>query len=142
MRRLLLSTAAVALAVLAALAAPVGASPPRAVAPTPDARAWYVVNGATGLPYGRPAVPLVARRPLVKLVRSDHPLVRKVVAASTVSLPVRREQRLGRIEVWQDGTLLGTRPLVAAQAVPRPVVGRRLRWYATRTVHDLSGLLP
>ncbi len=98
--------------------------------------------GSAALPYGRPAVPLVALHPLVKLVHSDRPLVRKVVAASTVSLPVRRGQRLGRVEVWQDGALLGTRPLVAARAVARPGAGGRLRWYATRTVHDLSRLLP
>lgn len=98
--------------------------------------------GSAALPYGRPALPLVAARPLVKLVHADRPLVRKVVAAATATLPIRRGQRLGRVEVWQDGELLGTRPLVAARSVAKPGLGGRIRWYATRTVHDLRGFLP
>jgi hypothetical protein len=84
----------------------------------------------------------VASRPLVRLVHAVRPLVRRVVAAAAAPLPVRRGQRLGRVEVWQDGKLLGARPLVAARSVARPGLGGRLRWYATRTVHDLGGLLP
>jgi serine-type D-Ala-D-Ala carboxypeptidase (penicillin-binding protein 5/6) len=98
--------------------------------------------GSVALGYGRRAVPLVAARPLVRLVRADRPLVRKVIAAATASLPLRRGQRLGRVEVWQDGKLLGTRPLLAARSVSRPGLGGRIRWYATRTGHDLLGLLP
>jgi D-alanyl-D-alanine carboxypeptidase (penicillin-binding protein 5/6) len=98
--------------------------------------------GSAALGYGLAAVPLVATRPLVELVHTDRPLVRKVVAAATVALPVRRGERLGWVGVWQDGKLLGTRPLVAARSVGRPGVGARIRWYATRTVHDLVGLLP
>lgn len=98
--------------------------------------------GAVSLGYGRGRVPLVATQPLVRLVHADRPLVRKVVAATTATLPLRRGQRLGRVEVFQDGKLLGTRPLVAARSVARPGLGGRLRWYATRTVHDLWGLLP
>jgi len=97
---------------------------------------------SAALGYGRAAVPLVASAPLRKLVHADRPLVRRVVAATTAALPVRRGERLGRVEVWQGGELLGTRPLVAARAVPRPDLGGRIRWYATRTVHDLRGLLP
>jgi hypothetical protein len=55
---------------------------------------------------------------------------------------VRRGERLGRIEVWTGETLLGARPLLAGRSVPRPGVGGRLRWYTTRTVHNLLGLLP
>ncbi|HET7568582.1 MAG TPA: D-alanyl-D-alanine carboxypeptidase family protein [Gaiellaceae bacterium] len=98
--------------------------------------------GAVALGYGRGSVPLVATTPLVRLVHADRPLVRRVVAAATASLPLRRGQRLGRVEVFQDGKLLGTRPLVAARSVARPGLGGRLRWYATRTVHDLLGLFP
>jgi serine-type D-Ala-D-Ala carboxypeptidase (penicillin-binding protein 5/6) len=98
--------------------------------------------GSVALGYGQAPVQLVAERPLVKLVHADRPLVRKVVAAATAALPVRRGEPLGRVEVWQDGKLLGTRALVAARSVGRPGVGGRIRWYATRTVHDLWGLLP
>ncbi|MGH3049352.1 MAG: D-alanyl-D-alanine carboxypeptidase family protein [Gaiellaceae bacterium] len=100
------------------------------------------VYGSAAVGYGRGSVPLVASRALTALVRSDRPLVRKVVAAASAALPVRRGERLGTVEVWQGGELLGKRPLVAARAVARPGLGSRIRWYATRTVHDLWGLLP
>jgi D-alanyl-D-alanine carboxypeptidase (penicillin-binding protein 5/6) len=93
-------------------------------------------------PFGRRAVPLVARKPLVRAVRVGRPIVEKIIAPTAVGLPVRRGDRLGRIEVWTGGTLLGARPLLAGRSVPRPGVGGRLRWYTTRTVHNLLGLLP
>jgi len=90
--------------------------------------------------WGRRSVALVASRPLVRVVRAGRPLLERVIAPSAVSLPVVRGQRLGRIEVWDGRTLLGTRPLLAARSVPRPGFGGRLRWYATRTGHHLLGL--
>src|SRR5579864_2851751 len=65
------------------------------------------------LPYGRHAVPLVARKSLVRAVRVGRPIVEKIVAPTVVSLPVTRGERLGRIEIWTGGTLLGARPLLA-----------------------------
>jgi serine-type D-Ala-D-Ala carboxypeptidase (penicillin-binding protein 5/6) len=91
-------------------------------------------------PYGRSRVPLVARRPLMRVVRVGRPVVERIVAPSAVSLPVVRGQQLGRIEVWSGGTRLGSRPLLAARSVARPGFGGRLRWYGTRTVHHLMGL--
>jgi len=98
--------------------------------------------GSAALPYGRKAVPLVTSRPFAEVVRADRPVVRKVVAAASASLPVHAGETLGRVEVWQAGTLLGTRRLVAARNVARPGAGGRIRWILTRTVHDLGGLLP
>jgi len=92
------------------------------------------------LPYGLPAVPLVASRPLVRVVRTGRPIVQRVIAPSAAGLPVRQGQRLGRIEIWAGGKLLGGRPLLAARSVARPGLGGRLRWYATRTVHRLWGI--
>jgi D-alanyl-D-alanine carboxypeptidase len=94
------------------------------------------------LPYGRPAVALVSPRPLVRLVPAGGSLTERIVAPSAVSLPIRRGQRLGRVEVWAGSRLLGTRPLLAARSVARPGVGGRLRWYATRTVKDLRAFIP
>jgi D-alanyl-D-alanine carboxypeptidase (penicillin-binding protein 5/6) len=88
-------------------------------------------------PYGRPRVALVARKPLVRVVRVGRPVVERIVAPSAVSLPVARGERLGRIEVWAGGARLGVRPLVAGRAVGEPGLGGRLRWYGTRTVHHL-----
>jgi len=94
------------------------------------------------LPYGRRPVALVAPRPLVRLVPTGGSIVERIVAPSATALPVRRGQTLGRIEVWAGQRLLGSRALVAARSVPRPGVGGRLRWYATRTVKDLVGFIP
>ena len=94
------------------------------------------------LPYGRPGLDLVAARTLVRVVPTGRPVVERVVAPSAVSLPVRRGQMLGRIEVWSGSKLLGSRRLYASRSVSRPGVAGRLRWYATRTVHDLWGFMP
>ena len=99
-----------------------------------------VVYAQAAVGWGRRSVALVASRPLVRVVRAGRPLLERVIAPSAVSLPVVRGQRLGRIEVWDGRTLLGTRPLLAARSVPRPGFGGRLRWYATRTGHHLLGL--
>jgi hypothetical protein len=75
------------------------------------------------------------------VVRTGLPVVERIVAPTAVSLPVTRGQRLGRIEIWRGRTLLGTRPLLAARTIPKPGLGGRLRWYSTRTVHNLVGLI-
>jgi len=93
--------------------------------------AWAAVG------YGRSPVPLVAAVPLVRVIHVGRPLVERVIAPGAVSLPVTRGERLGRIEIWAGRKLLGARPLLAARSVPRPGVGGRLRWYATRTLHHL-----
>jgi D-alanyl-D-alanine carboxypeptidase (penicillin-binding protein 5/6) len=92
-------------------------------------------------PYGRRRVALVARTPLVRVVRAGRPIVERIVAPAAVSLPVERGERLGRIEVWAGRTRLGTRPLLAARAISKPGLAGRLRWYGTRTVHHLLGFL-
>jgi len=94
------------------------------------------------VPYGRAPLALVATRPLVRVVPTGRPVVVRVVAPAAVTLPVRRGQQLGRIDVWAGGNLLGSRPLLASRSVSRPGMGGRLRWYATRTVKDLWGLIP
>jgi len=94
------------------------------------------------LPYGRAPIALVAARPLVLVVRTGRPLVERVVAPSAVALPVRRGQRIGRVEVWSRARLLGSRPLYASRSVSLPGVGGRLRWYVTRTVKDLWAFIP
>ncbi|MDX6486094.1 MAG: hypothetical protein QOF43_1247 [Gaiellaceae bacterium] len=92
-------------------------------------------------PYGRKRVALVARRPLVRVVRVGRPVVERIVAPTAITLPVTRGEQLGRIEVWAGRERLGTRPLLAARTVARPGVGGRLRWYGTRTVHHLMDIV-
>ena len=90
--------------------------------------------------FGRPPVPLVVPKRLVRVVRVGRPLVERVVAPSAVTLPVEEGERLGTVQIWSGDTLLGSRPLVASRSVARPGLGGRIGWYARRTMHDLVGL--
>jgi D-alanyl-D-alanine carboxypeptidase (penicillin-binding protein 5/6) len=92
-------------------------------------------------PYGRPAVRLVAERPLVRVVRVGRPLVERVVAPAAVALPIERGQRLGTVEIRAGDTLLGRRALVAAEAIDEPDRVGRLRWYAGRTFRNAWSLV-
>ncbi|MGH2996844.1 MAG: hypothetical protein ACRDM9_11070, partial [Gaiellaceae bacterium] len=99
------------------------------------------VYARAAAPYGRAPVRLVAARPLLRVVRVDRPLMERVVASAVVSLPVDRGQRLGHVEVWAGRKLLGRRALVAAEAVPKPGLAGRVRWYAGRTLRNAWGLV-
>jgi D-alanyl-D-alanine carboxypeptidase (penicillin-binding protein 5/6) len=106
----------------------------------PVVRRGYVYARAETA-FGRPPVRLVAARPLIRVVRVDRPLVERVVAPPAVSLPVQRGRRLGEVQVWAGGKLLGSRPLVAAETVERPGLAGRLRWYAGRTIRNVWGFI-
>jgi serine-type D-Ala-D-Ala carboxypeptidase (penicillin-binding protein 5/6) len=93
------------------------------------------------LAYGRKPLTLVAARSLMPTVRVDHPLVRRVVAATVVELPVRRGQALGEVRVYQRGRLVGVTRLVAGRSVARPGIAGRAGWYAGRTLHHMWGWL-
>jgi serine-type D-Ala-D-Ala carboxypeptidase (penicillin-binding protein 5/6) len=92
-------------------------------------------------PYGRDAVRLVALRPVVHTAHVGRPLVERVVAATSVSLPLTRHARLGEVRVYDGSRLVASAPLVAATEVPEPGVLGKARWYATRTLHNLAGLV-
>ena len=85
-------------------------------------------------------MPLVAEKPLVRVIHIGRPLIARVIAPSALSLPVRRGQRLGRIEIWAADDADRLAALFAARSASRPGLGGRLRWYATRTRHHLLGL--
>jgi len=90
--------------------------------------------------YGRPSVELVASRAVVRTVRLGTPLVERVVAPSSVALPVRKGQRLGRVEVYDGNRLVASSNLVAAAAVAEPGPMGKARWYATRTAANFWGI--
>jgi D-alanyl-D-alanine carboxypeptidase (penicillin-binding protein 5/6) len=83
--------------------------------------------------YGRPAVELVAPRSVVRTVRLGTPLVERVVAPSSVAFPVRKGQRLGRVEIYDGNRLVASSNLVAAAAVTEPGLMGKASWYATQT---------
>ena len=89
--------------------------------------------------YGRKPVALVAAASLTPSLRVDFPLVRRIVAMDAAALPVSRGQALGQVRVYQRGKLVGVVPLVASRAVSRPGMAGRVGWYATRTLHHMTG---
>jgi serine-type D-Ala-D-Ala carboxypeptidase (penicillin-binding protein 5/6) len=91
------------------------------------------------LPYGRKPLALVAKSELRASVRPGGALTERVVAARYASLPVRRGEVLGNVQIWAGGKLVGRRPLIASRSVAAPGVGGRVGWYARRTVHDVVG---
>lgn len=98
------------------------------------------VYATVALPYGKRSVDLVAAKPLQGVVRIGHPLTERVVAATSTSLPVRAGQVLGRVEIWANGHLLGSRPLIATRTVRRPGAAGRLGFYAGRMLHHIAHL--
>jgi len=97
-----------------------------------------LVYATAHAPYGRPSVPLVAARSLVRLQRVGVPLVERVVAPTDVRLPVRKGQVLGHVAVYERGRLVARTPLVAARSERRPGLLGRTQWYATRTLHHVA----
>jgi D-alanyl-D-alanine carboxypeptidase len=90
--------------------------------------------------YGKAPVQLVAAAPEVAVARVGRPLSETVVARAHVSLPVRRGEVLGRVEVRDGARVVGSRDLVASRTINKPGAVGRLRWYAGRTVHHLTHL--
>jgi hypothetical protein len=68
-------------------------------------------------------------------VRLGRPLVQRVVAPSSLSLPVRSGERVGKVEIMLGGSVIATEPLVTSRSVSNPGLGGRLSFYAGRTVH-------
>jgi len=90
--------------------------------------------------YGQPPVKLVAPRSVARTVRLGTPLVERVVARSSVVFPVRKGQRLGRVEVYAGKRLVASSNLVAAAAVGEPGLLGKAGWFATQTAENFWGI--
>jgi serine-type D-Ala-D-Ala carboxypeptidase (penicillin-binding protein 5/6) len=104
--------------------------------------AWLVrarTYAWASVPYGRAPLALVSTKPQLEVVRRGRPLVERIVGPAAVSLPVRKGQPLGHVEIWRGRKLLVSRPLVAGRSVAKPGAGGRLSFYLGRTVHHLLG---
>jgi D-alanyl-D-alanine carboxypeptidase (penicillin-binding protein 5/6) len=88
--------------------------------------------------YGKGKVPLAAASGAARAVRIDRPLVERVVAPATLSLPVRRGQKIGEVRVYSGKRLVAERPLVAQRSVNRPGLGGRVGFYAARTFRHIG----
>ena len=105
--------------------------------------AWLVrarTYAWTDVPYGRSKLALVVRKPELQVVRRGRPVIERIVAPTAVSLPVRKGQPLGRLEIWRDGKRVLSRPLVAGRTIAKPGTGGRVGYYLGRTMHHLLGV--
>ena len=98
------------------------------------------VYATVALPYGkRPSTSSRrsrCRASCASAIRSRNASSR----ATSTSLPVRAGQVLGRVEIWANGHLLGSRPLIATRTVRRPGAAGRLGFYAGRMLHHIAHL--
>jgi D-alanyl-D-alanine carboxypeptidase (penicillin-binding protein 5/6) len=84
--------------------------------------------------YGRDSVPIVAARQVARAVRTDKPLVERIVAPTALELPVKRGQRVGEVRIYSGRRLVARQPLIAARSVARPGFAGRAGFYARRTL--------
>ena len=91
--------------------------------------------------YDQPAVRLVAPRTALVTVLQGKPLVERIVAPGVVELPVRKGQRLGRVDVYDGDRLVASSRLVAADTVSEPRWLGKASWYARQTAANFWGLL-
>jgi D-alanyl-D-alanine carboxypeptidase (penicillin-binding protein 5/6) len=88
-------------------------------------------------PYDREEVSLVAPRSVRRAVVVSRPLVERVVAPTSVELPVRRGQKLGEVRVYDRGKVVARSPLVAARSIEEPGAVDRATWYAGQAAHNM-----
>ena len=68
-------------------------------------------------------------------------LTERVIAPSSVTLPVVKGQRLGHVDVYDGSRLAASSELVAASAISEPgIVGKTL-WFVQRTAENLWGIV-
>jgi serine-type D-Ala-D-Ala carboxypeptidase (penicillin-binding protein 5/6) len=99
-----------------------------------DASRAYV-SAETG--FGQPDVDLVAPRSILRTLRNGKSLVERIVAPTTLVLPVAKGQIVGRVEVYDGNLLVASSNLVTAAAVEDAGFFAKARWYATRTMSNL-----
>lgn len=95
------------------------------------------VYARTRVPFGKPALDLVAAKAAWRIVHTDVGLVERIVAPGAIAGPVAKGEQLGELRVYEGARLVASSPLVAARAVPKPGLGGRVSFYAARTAHRI-----
>jgi serine-type D-Ala-D-Ala carboxypeptidase (penicillin-binding protein 5/6) len=93
------------------------------------------------VPFSDNQVALVAEDRVRVTVPLDHTLVRKVVAPSTLDLPVAQGDPVGEIVVYDGDRVVARRPLVSTETTGEPNIVRRARWYAGRALDEAGDML-
>ena len=99
------------------------------------------VYGQADTEYGQADVELVAPKALLRTVREGVPLLERTVFPTMVGLPVRKGERLGRVEVWEGDRLVASSNLIAATSVSEPGALGKASWFAERTAENLWELV-
>jgi D-alanyl-D-alanine carboxypeptidase (penicillin-binding protein 5/6) len=87
--------------------------------------------------YGQSDVRLVAPRMVLRSIRNGKPLTERVIAPTTLALPVVKGQPLGRVEVYEANRLVASSNLVAAEAVADAGLLAKVKWHMTQTAKNL-----
>lgn len=91
--------------------------------------------------YGQPDVELVARRSLVRTLRSGRPLLERVIAPASLALPVAEGAPLGRVDVYDGDRLVASSMLVSAGAVADPSLWAKAKWHVSQTARNFWGIV-
>lgn len=86
---------------------------------------------------------LVAASGASELVRlgDGSRFVERAIAPETVSLPVRKGQKLGEVVVLEGDREVARSDLVATRDIPEPTLRERVGWYADRALDEAGDLL-
>ena len=90
------------------------------------------VFGSVPLPWDGGHVEVAAQESLDRVLRVGTPTGERVVLPGAVTLPLRRGDRLGHVEVSVAGKRVGTVPLVATRDVAAPSLLDRADWIVGR----------
>jgi D-alanyl-D-alanine carboxypeptidase len=99
------------------------------------------VYAAAETGYGQRDVELVVPRSFVRALRIGTPLVERIVAPTSLALPVAKGERLGRVEIYDGNRLVASSNLVAADAVADAGLWAKAKWHATQTARNLWEVL-
>ena len=99
------------------------------------------VYATAAIPFSDERMPLVAPRAARVVVRLGRPLVERVVAPSSVDLPVQAGEEVGEVVVLDGRRVVARRPLVAGNAADDANVGTKVGWYAGRAVDEAGDML-
>jgi serine-type D-Ala-D-Ala carboxypeptidase (penicillin-binding protein 5/6) len=94
-----------------------------------------------GIPFSDGQVALVSEDRVKVTVPLDHELVEKVIAPTTLDLPVRQGDPVGEIVVYDGDEVVARRPLVSSATIAEPSLPRRIRWYAGRALDEAGDML-
>jgi D-alanyl-D-alanine carboxypeptidase (penicillin-binding protein 5/6) len=99
------------------------------------------VYATAAIPFSDERLPLVAVRQARAVVRLGRPLVERVVAPSTVDLPVQAGEQVGEVLILDRRRIVARRPLVAGNAADDANVAAKAGWYAGRAVDEAGDML-